>query len=179
MMVMPYQPPFDAEKSLAATAYLAKQSGETIYTILKMIYLVDRAHLKRYGRPVTGDKFIAMKEGATPSRIYDSMKFLRGERKKRNWLPNAEKFLKVDPKTHDVSVVKMPGLDVLSASDMECLDEVLAILQQRKRWHIHELAHDAAWKATTRNSKMDIMTIAKSLGSAVAEHLADRFPGNA
>ena len=175
---MPYQLTFDADKSLAATAYLAKQSGETMYTILKMVYLVDRLHLKRYGRTITGDKFIAMKEGATPSRIYDSMKFLRGERKKRNWLPDASKFLVVDPKTHDVSVIKMPALDVLSATDIECLDAVLKILRQKKRWHVHKLAHDAAWKATTRNCRMDFMIIAKSLGDAVAQHLTDRFPGN-
>ncbi|MBI4191272.1 MAG: SocA family protein [Betaproteobacteria bacterium] len=176
---MPYQPTFDAEKSLAATAYLAKQSGETMYTLLKMIYLVDRLHLERYGRPVSGDKFIAMKEGATPSRIYDSMKFLRGDKRTRNWLPDANKFLAVNSKTHDVSVIKMPALDVLSATDIECLDAILEILRQEKRWYVHELAHDAAWKKTTRNSTMDFMTIAESLGAAVAQHLADRFPGNA
>ena len=83
---MPDQFEFHPEKSLAVASYLANRSGETMYTILKMVYLADRLHLEKYGRPITGDRFIAMAEGACPSKIYDSMKVLRGE-KNHNYLP--------------------------------------------------------------------------------------------
>lgn len=167
---------FQPEKSLAVTCYLASRSGETTYTILKMVYVADRCHLERYGRPITGDHFIAMKEGACPSKIYDSMKVLRGEENK-NYLPNSEKYLEVDPTTHDVSVKDMPSMDVLSASDIECLDEVISVLKRLGRWEIHKMAHDAAWEKTGRNAPMDILTIAKSLkdGDILAKHLEARF----
>ena len=173
---MPSQFEFQPEKSLAVTSYLADRSGETMYTILKMVYVADRLHLERYGRPITGDRFIAMKEGACPSRIYDSMKVLRGD-KNTNYLPNSEKYLAVDAETNDVSVKDMPSMEVLSASDMECLDEVISILNRNGRWAIRRMAHDAAWKTTNPNAPMDFVTIAKSLkdGDVLAKHLETRF----
>jgi uncharacterized phage-associated protein len=167
---------FEPEKSLAATSYLASRSGETMYTILKMVYLADRHHLERYGRPITGDTFIAMKEGACPSKIYDSMKVLRGELN-HNYLPNSEKYLEVDSTTNDVTVKDMPSLDVLSASDIECLDEVISIFKRKGRWAIRDMAHDAAWKNTNPNSQIDFLTIARSVkdGDRLAKHIEFRF----
>ena len=173
---MPVQFEFQPEKSLAVATYLASRSGETMYTILKMVYVADRFHLERYGRPITGDRFIAMKEGACPSKIYDSMKVLRGECN-TNYLPDSEKYLAVDPTTHDVSVKDLPSIDVLSASDIECLDEVISILKRLGRREIYKLAHDAAWEKTPRNDTIDVLNIAKSLkdGDILEKHLQDRF----
>jgi uncharacterized phage-associated protein len=167
---------FKPDKSLAVASYLASRTGETMYTILKMVYVADRFHLERYGRPITGDRFVAMQEGACPSRIYDSMKVLRGERN-TNYLPNSDKFLQVDPVTHDVSLKDMPSLDVLSASDIECLDAAVSILKRKGRWVIHDMAHDAAWKKTSHNATMDYLEIAKSVedGEILAKHLQERF----
>jgi uncharacterized phage-associated protein len=167
---------FQPEKSLAVISYFAARSGETMYTILKMVYLADRLHLERYGRPITGDRFVAMRQGACPSRIYDSMKVLRGE-ENTNYLPNSEKYLDVDAETYDVSVKDMPSIDVLSASDVECLDEVISIFKRRGRWTIRDMAHDAAWKKTARNATMDFVTIAETLedGDVLANHLETRF----
>lgn len=168
---------FEPEKALVATAYLAQRTGETMYTILKMVYVSDRIHLERYGRPITGDTFHAMREGACPSKIYDSMKVLRGD-KNTNYLPNSERYLEVDPTTYDVVVKDMPSLEVMSASEIECLDEVISILARLGRWHIHEMAHDAAWEETNRNAPMDFVVIARSLkadGAILAKHLETRF----
>jgi uncharacterized phage-associated protein len=167
---------FQPEKSLAATAYLASKTGETMYTILKMIYVMDRLHLERYGRPITGDRFAAMKEGACPSRIYDSMKVLRGDQN-TNYLPNSELYLDVDATTNDVSVKDMPPLDVLSATDMECLEEIVALHDKEGRWVFREMAHDAAWQKTRQNAIMDFTAIAQSLedGDILAKHVETRF----
>lgn len=174
---MPRQFEFEPEKALAATAYLAAQTGETMYPILKMLYLVDRLHLERYGRPVTGDRYVAMKEGPAPSAIYDCMKYLRGDRQFSR-CPNAEDYLQVNKETHDVSVVKMPDTDVLSATDMECLEAIVEMAHKKGIWFVVNASHDEAWKATSKNAFMDIMTIAASLhdGPVLTQHLAERFP---
>lgn len=167
---------FEPEKALVATTYLANRSGETMYTILKMVYVADRLHLERYGRPITGDRFIAMKEGACPSKIYDSMKVLRGG-SNHNYLPASEHYLEVDATTYDVIVKDMPSLDALSASEIECLDETVSILNRLGRWHIRNLAHDVAWKGTARNAPMEFSAIVKSVedGDILARHLETRF----
>ena len=172
---MPSQFEFQPEKSLAATAYLANRSGETMYTVLKMVYVADKLHLERYGRPITGDGFAAMEEGACPSRIYDSMKVFRGD-KNTNHLPEGEKYIAVDPTTFDVIVKDMPSLDSLSGSDIECLDEVISILKRRGRWVIRDMAHDAAWEKTGRNSMIDFMDIAAATeeGDVLVRHLQAR-----
>jgi len=173
-MASPFE--FDPEKALAVVAYLARETGETMYPILKMVYVADRTHLERYGRPITGDEFIAMKQGACPSKIYDTMKVLRGE-PNHNYLPRSEQFLAVDPETHDIELLAMPSLDVLSESERECLDETLSILKRYGSRCIREMAHDPAWKGTTENSRMGFTAIAKSLrdGEALAEYLESRF----
>lgn len=167
---------FRPDKSLATIAYLAQQSGETMYTILKMIYLADRLHLERYGRPITGDTFIAMEQGACPSRIYDTFKVLRGDTN-TNHLAGSEHHIEVNAETYDVSIRLMPSLDDLSATDMECLDEVLETLRQRGRWVVRDEAHDLAWKKTDRNSAMDFLAIARatSSGEVLVDHLKARF----
>lgn len=167
---------FDSEKALSSTAYLAHRTGETMYIILKMVYVADRFHLSRYGRPITGDHFIAMKEGACPSKIYDTMKSLRGERN-NNFMPGSEKYLEVDPQTYDVLIKDLPSIDTLSASEIECLDETISIFHRLGRWHIKDLAHDRAWAQTTRNSEMDFINIARAMDDdeVLADHLTSRF----
>jgi hypothetical protein len=173
---MPVQFEFNPTKALAVAAYFANRTGESMYTILKMIYLADRCHLERYGRPITGDDFIAMKQGACPSKIYDSMKVLRGDTN-TNYLPNSENFLEVDAESFDVNVKDLPSLEVLSATDIECLDEIVSIHKRLGRWAIRRMAHDAAWKKTNLNGKMNFLDIAKSVkdGDVLAKHLETRF----
>ena len=167
---------FEPEKALAVTAYLAEQSGQTMYTILKMVYVADRMHLERYGRPITGDNFFALPEGACPTKIYDSMKALRGDTKP-NFLPESGKYLTVDATTHDVDVMQRPPMDVLSASDLECLEQTISILKSHGGPYIRNLAHDGVWKNTAKNTQMDNLEIAKSTqdGEALVSHLKTKF----
>ena len=46
----------------------------TQYDIVKTIFLADRAHLNKYGRPITYDDYVAMKFGPVPSAVYDLLK---------------------------------------------------------------------------------------------------------
>jgi hypothetical protein len=167
---------FDPDKALSSTAYLAERTGETMYTILKMLYVADRCHLERYGRPITGDNFFALPEGACPSKIYDSMKSLRGEIQ-TNYMPASDRYLEVDRTTNDVNVKDMPSLETLSASDIECLDETISILRRLGRYHMRDLAHDDAWKNTAMNREMDFISIAQSIDGSgnLAKHIVSRF----
>ena len=46
----------------------------TQFEILKTLFLADRAHLNRYGRPITFDEYVAMQDGPVPSLAYDVLK---------------------------------------------------------------------------------------------------------
>lgn len=167
---------YEPEKALSLTAYLVEKTGETMYYILKMVYVSDRIHLEKYGRPITGDDFFALAEGACPTRIYNSMKALRGE-SKPNYMPNSEKYLSVDALTHDVTLIDTPSMDSLSMSEIECLDETVSIYKRKGRPFVRDLAHDKAWVSTQRNKEMDMLVIANSLSNVdeLTQHLKNRF----
>jgi uncharacterized phage-associated protein len=66
---------FDNEKASAAIAYLAAQRIADLSKgkICKLIFLADKHHLVRFGRPVTGDRICAMKDGPVPSNILNML----------------------------------------------------------------------------------------------------------
>src|SRR2546425_12624302 len=71
--VKPIKFKFNERKAVQAAARLIAQSGgEMNYlALMKLLYLIDREALIRFGRPITGDKVVAMKHGPVLSRIYD------------------------------------------------------------------------------------------------------------
>ena len=46
----------------------------TQYDIVKSLFLADKAHLNRYGRPITFDNYFAMKDGPVPNLAYNLLK---------------------------------------------------------------------------------------------------------
>src|SRR5438552_3868866 len=73
---MPVEFQFDFPRTLAAITYIASKDipDLTTYKILKIIFLADKTHLTKYGRPITGDRYCALPDGPVPSRIYDLFK---------------------------------------------------------------------------------------------------------
>ena len=68
---MPFQ--FSHRKATQALNFLARQAGGTITKLmaLKLVYFADRYHLRRYGRPVIGDEYLAMRYGPVASATKD------------------------------------------------------------------------------------------------------------
>ena len=86
---------FDKTKALNALLYVANRvQRKDFHKIFKIVYFADRQHLAEWGRPITGDTYIAMDAGPVPSRMYDMLKIVRGD----SYLPDTEglgKFFKV------------------------------------------------------------------------------------
>ena len=67
------------QKILAAITHVIAlgdkhESAVTQYDILKSLFIADRSHLNKYGRPITFDNYVAMKAGPVPSLAYDLLK---------------------------------------------------------------------------------------------------------
>ncbi|RWC86769.1 MAG: DUF4065 domain-containing protein [Mesorhizobium sp.] len=66
---------FDWQKAIQAIDYIASLSpGLTQYYIGKVMFFADREHLIDFGRPISGDKYVAMEHGPVPSAIRDLLK---------------------------------------------------------------------------------------------------------
>lgn len=135
-----------------------------------MLYLADKTSLEKYGRFIFGESYSAMKEGATPSKSYDLLKEI------------AEKD------TDDLCVegnaivaLRDANLDYLSESDIECLDQTIAIYDNNPRKMIRD-AHDDAWekawesKGEKRSADISVKSIAETLANSrnLIDYLTNR-----
>ena len=63
----------EPQKSTQALNFFAIQQGGQINKMkaLKLVFLADRYHLRKYGRMITNDNYLAMKHGPVPSTAKD------------------------------------------------------------------------------------------------------------
>ena len=116
---------FDKAKTLNALLFVANRvQRKDFHKIFKIIYFADRQHLADWGRPITGDTYIAMEAGPVPSRLYDMMKIVRGD----SYLPDTEglgQFFQIDNWMY-VNPLRDADLDQLSPNEQEVLDACIA-----------------------------------------------------
>ncbi len=131
---------FNERKAVQAAArFISHSGGEMNYlALMKLLYLADREALIRLGRPITGDKVVAMKHGPVLSRVFDLV-----SRKKRS-LP-ASQWHKFIPRPNAyVCTVKfsdLPDVSALSEAETAIIDEVFARHRGKSEWELVEFTH--------------------------------------
>lgn len=142
---------FKYEAATQALNYFAGKAGGTLNKLkaLKLIFFADRYHVRKYGRPVTGDEYLAMQYGPVASSVKD--------------IAEMSSFL--DPKVADYAkhfvmpvnkltfrTIAAVDTDQLSESDIEALDfswnnfssygqfELAEITHAYPEWQRHESA---------------------------------------
>jgi len=130
-----------------------------------MLYLADKTSLEKYGRFIFGESYSAMKEGATPSKSYDILKQIAEEH---------SDDLRVAGNA--VVALRDANLDYLSESDIECLDQTIAIYDKNPH-KMYRDAHDDAWEKAweTRGKKRSADIPVKSIAETLpdSKHLLD------
>lgn len=127
----------------------------TQYDIAKSIFLADRAHLNRFGRPITFDNYEAMENGPVPGTTYGILKEEASAlRKYGRALPwSRRKAPEIGKKCYAYeSPARGEDADILSPSDIEQLHDALATVKslgfsQVKRLTHQDPAYRAAWRA--------------------------------
>lgn len=131
----------DYKKIIQVLNYIIKKSGDSINYMkaLKLLYLADRLHLRRYGRLITGDTLVAMKNGMLGSIAKDIVIINKN-------LPYvvynyAEDKLKRDLDKYLISS-NFDDMSNLSETDTECVDEVINKLGNKDEFELAKLTHD-------------------------------------
>lgn len=162
---------FDQSKAIETILYLARRiSRSDRYKICKMLYLADKTSLEKYGRFIFGESYSAMEQGATPSKSYDLLKEVTEE---------YGGDLRVDGNA--VVALRDANLDYLSESDIECLDQTIAVYD-RKPQKMYRDAHDDAWEKAwetrekKRSAHIPVKSIAKTLANSndLIDYLTNR-----
>jgi len=162
---------FNESKAIETILYLAKRiSRSSKYNICKMLYLADKTSLDNYGKFIFGESYFAMQEGATPSKSYDLMKQIAEE---------CTDDLRVEG--NDVVALRDANLDYLSESDIECLDQTIAVYDkdpQKMYRDAHDDAWEKAWKhrGDRRSAGIPVRSIAKTLANSrdLIDYLTNR-----
>lgn len=124
----------------AAAELLRLRGGRMSYLkLMKLLYLVDRESLLRFGRPVSYDTHVCMKHGPVLS---STLNLIREEPD-----PTAEKTYWgtwiSGPKDWDVELIagRVPDLDQLSAAEVELIREIFGEYGHKGRWELKEITH--------------------------------------
>ena len=150
--------PFNERKSLAAVLFVIQQLGGSVgkHKLAKILYFADRKHLVKYMRPIFGDDYIVMPYGPVPSRVYDGVK---GE----GDVVSFHEALNV--KNNIVFATEQADMDVLSQSDIECLQASVAENGKLSFQELVEKSHQFAYK-NADGRVISVLDMAKEEGAS-------------
>ena len=159
---------FNKDVALQAMLYVLSKLGTAdMHKVSKILYFADRSHLSKYARSITGDDYIKMSYGPVPSNVYDIMKAVRGD----SFFANTSEAKALEQyfkfvNSKDIMPLMCANLDYLSESDVECLDEAIAMCKDLIFEELTRLSHDFAWTNTALNGKMSIKDMLCEVGDS-------------
>ena len=138
---------FSHRKATQALNWLARQAGGRLNKMaaLKLVFFADRYHLRKYGRPLTGDSYLAMNFGPVPSGTKD-IAYLS------DFLSNSERsyaeaFLQRSADPHSFESRAEEDLRVFSQTDVEALDFSWSQFGRHDAFMLADITHSyPEWK---------------------------------
>jgi uncharacterized phage-associated protein len=167
-MSLTWQFKFDVDKAVASAKLALKnlKGGADFHKLFKILYFAEQKHLARYGIPITGDHYIAMKNGPVPSNLYDLFKIIRGDETLfTNPAANYSHSFAVKDRYHVVLLNEELDLEAFAESELECLVESIEENRLLDFSTLTEKSHDQAWHHAGEDEEMSVFQIAKAAGA--------------
>lgn len=154
---------FDPQKFCQAVAYLLSKVGPCDrLKLCKLIYLVDRYHFVRYGRPIVGGDYYALRAGPVPSVALDVLEDLAemsvSPQVPLEYFDMLNLYIEVIFKTPfpEYKSRNMNNTDYLSESDQEALDAIIEKYGKKSGMDLVRITHQhAAWKQSEKPGEID------------------------
>lgn len=130
------------KKATQALNILARKKNGKINKMkaIKLIFLADRLHLRKYGRPIVGDMYWAMKLGPVGS-LTKNVAELSSISEEA--LAYAKKYIKpIDEKKQVIASLKQEDLSVFSKTDLECIESVYNKFSDKDQFELAEITHE-------------------------------------
>lgn len=151
-----------------------------VYRIVKAVFFAQEFHMVRYMQPLYNDKIVALPYGPVPSAAYDALRFARGDADVYNYhthdgLQAAAIGILFDAEMFSAS--ESPNMEMLSPSQIECLDDAIQKVLYMSFNEIRDTTHQHEWERASHTTKkeMDLLAIAKEGGAddAAIEYLKE------
>lgn len=112
---------FKFKKAVQALNFFAKKEGYQINYMKagKLVYLADKVHLRLYGRTITNDNYVAMKNGPVPSRTKDIIS--KSEWWGRDIVEYSNQYLTA-PNGYNISSISDVDTNIFSKTDLKVME---------------------------------------------------------
>ncbi len=133
---------FDHKKATQTLNFFASKAGGKINKLkaLKLIFLADRYHLRKYGRLVTDDCYVAMKYGPVPSTIMDIAE--EDEQLGKPLKGYASKYIRAIDRGRRVESIHPIDDSYFSDSDIEAFNFAWDNFGHLDQWGISDFTHN-------------------------------------
>lgn len=134
-----WQPPtFNERKATQAAAYFLKLAGGRMnyMLLIKLLYILDRRALLKWGRPVTGDTYFSMKFGPVLSEVLELVTEMPEPNDIGYWASHIS-----EPSAYTVKLRKNPGDDDLSEAEESIIEAVFEKYGHYDRFKLADLLH--------------------------------------
>ncbi len=108
---------------------------------IKLVYLADRFHLRKYGRPIVGDKYYAMKYGPVGSQTKNIAELSHASDDAISYAKKYIKPISVHKKNDSFVSIRKNDLSVFSKTDIECLESIYKNFSDKDQFELAELTH--------------------------------------
>jgi uncharacterized phage-associated protein len=160
--ITPFRFILSPEKCVQAIDLIAsRMPGVTQYYICKIIFFADREHFLDWGRPITGDRFVAMEHGPVPSFTYDLLK--NGSGQPDEVIDDLSARIRIENSGNKICVFSKNVNDFgcLSKSDLDYLETAIVEYGRKSFGELKALSHkdqayESAWSRPGFNNEMDI-----------------------
>lgn len=127
----------EVKATQVAARFLELRGGRMSYVkLIKLLYLLDRESLLRWGRPVTTDKYVLMDKGPVVSRIYDLIRDEPSPNEQSVW----RQFIS-PPDNYEVKLLRKAGSDELSVAEENLIQETFDKYGGWSRWQLVDFTH--------------------------------------
>lgn len=155
---------YDLNRTLEALLYICEHlEGTTKHQLSKLLYFADKYHLGKYGRTITGDKYVKMEFGPVPSETYDHI---------RNSAFINDIFA---INGYHLSGKRSANTDELSESDVEALNFALNEYGEMSFGKLTDISHDASWSAAEDNAVISFDQFLLTYDNETQEELKSYF----
>lgn len=168
---------FDYEKAKNALLYICNKVGEAGFLkIFKILYFAEKKHLAEYGNMIIQERYIAMKNGPVPSKIYDIFKAFRNPDTFQRFPQGFDSAFELIG-NHNIKAKLPAETDYLTPADMVCLDISIKENSRLSFSQLSDKSHDLAWNNANENDEISILDMARAEGAdqQMINYIADQM----
>lgn len=145
------KPQFQEAKATQLAAFLLKKRGGKMnyLKLMKLMYLIDREGLTRWGQSMTRSNYVSMDKGPVLSEV---LNLITEERLGESYW---KRFISA-PQNYDVALVVEPEFDELSKADVDLIEEIYTQFGYKSRWELVNFTHDLPEWTNPKGSSIPI-----------------------